>query len=153
MSKKGISPLIAAILLIAFTITVATFLATWSTTFAKTQTQEFTKAGREIASQCQYANLQVETAVYDDADDKIIAVVWNMGKTELSDFQFLVYYSDVNITTLTPEESNRTLSTGDFYTFTVYNVTSTPKKIQVRSLYCPRESIFTCIYSAGKFNC
>jgi len=153
MTRKGISPLIASILLIAFTITVATFLASWSTTFAKSQTEEFSRAGEDVTSKCQYANLQVETAVFDDSEDKIVAVLWNMGKTELSDFQFLVYYSDVNITTLTPTEPNRTLSIGDFYTFTVENVTSTPQKIQVRSMYCPRESIFTCVYSAGKFSC
>lgn len=153
MSRKGISPLIAAILLIAFTITVATFLASWSTTFAKEQTEEFSRAGEEIASNCQQANLQVETAVYDSSDESITAVVWNMGRVELSNFEFLVYYSDVNISTLTPSNSNRTLSTGDFYTFTVDNVTSVPEKIQVRSKYCPRESIFTCIYSAGGFNC
>ena len=153
MTRKGISPLIAAILLIAFTITVATFLASWSTTFARTQTEEFSRAGEEIAAKCQYANLQVETAIYDSSEEKIVAVVWNMGKVDLSDFQFLVYYSDVNITTLTPTEANKTLSTGDFYTFTADGVTSTPEKLQVRSLYCPRESIFTCIYSSGKFNC
>ncbi len=153
MSRKGISPLIAAILLIAFTITVATFLASWSTSFAKEQTEEFTRAGEEIASNCQNANLQVETAVYDESDEKIVAVLWNMGKVDLSEFQFLVYYSDVNISTLNPEEANITLKTGDFHTFTAYNVTDTPEKLQVRSLYCPRESIFTCIYSSGKFNC
>lgn len=153
MSRKGISPLIAAILLIAFTITVATFLASWSTSFARTQTEEFERAGKEITAECQYANLQIETAIFDDSDEKVVAVVWNMGKTELSNFQFLVYYSEVNISTLTPTDANKTLSTGDFYTFTVENVTDTPEKIQVRSLYCPRESIFTCLYSAGKFNC
>ena len=153
MSRKGISPLIAAILLIAFTITVATFLASWSTTFAREQTEEFSRAGEEISSNCQSANLQVETAVYDDVDGKIMAVVWNMGKTELSGFEFLVYYSEVNISTLTPGDSNITLATGDFHTFTAEGVSSTPDKIQVRSTYCPRESIFTCIYSSGKFNC
>jgi len=153
MSRKGISPLIAAILLIAFTITVATFLASWSTTFAREQTESFTEAGREISEECNFANLQVETAVYDSGEDTITAVVWNMGKTDLSDFQFLVYYSDVNISTHIPTEANITLSTGDFHTFKADNVTSTPQKLQVRSLYCPRESIFNCIYSAGKFNC
>lgn len=150
---KGISPLIAAILLIAFTITVATFLASWSTTFAKTQTQEFSKASEEISAECKYANLQIETAVYYGSEEKVVAVLWNMGKVQLSNFQFLVYYSDVNITSISPEEANATLSTGDFRTMTVYNVTSTPEKIQVRSLDCPTESIFTCIYSAGKFSC
>ncbi len=153
MSRKGISPLIAAILLIAFTITVATFLASWSTTFAKSKTEEFTRAGEEISSNCQYANLQVETAVYNSNDDSIAAVVWNMGKTDLSEFEFLVYYSDVNISTLTPSDTNETLSTGDFHTFTVDGVSSPPEKLQVRSKYCPRESIFTCVYSTGKFNC
>lgn len=33
--KKGISPLIAAVLLIAFTMTIAGILATWATTFSK----------------------------------------------------------------------------------------------------------------------
>jgi len=153
MYRKGISPLIAAILLIAFTLAVATFLSTWSTQFTKERTEEFSKVGKELSSQCQYANLQIETAIYDEVDDKIVAVVWNMGKTDLSNFQFLIYYSDVNISTLSPTDSNITLSTGDFHTFTVYNVTSIPKKIQVRSLNCPRESGFTCVYSGGKFIC
>ena len=95
---KGISPLIAAILLIAFTITIATFLASWATTFTRTKTEEFSRTGQQITSQCQYARLTIDNAVYDDSKGEITAVVWNMGRMDLSDFQFIVYYSDLNIT-------------------------------------------------------
>jgi len=114
---------------------------------------ETTNIIEESNVQCQYANLQVETAVYDDSEDKIVAVVWNMGKQELSNFEFLVYYSEENMVTLTPEDADIVLSEEEWHTFTVEDVISTPVKIQVRSSDCPRESIFTCIYSSGKFNC
>jgi len=151
--SKGISPLIAAVLLIAFTITIATFLASWSTTFTRTKTEEFSRTGEEITAECQYARLVIENAVYDGVNDKITAVVWNMGKTDLSNFQFNIYYSDINITKATPSNYNITLKNGDFATFVVDNVTSTPQKIQVRSLLCPTESIYTCIYAGNKFSC
>jgi len=150
--SKGISPLIAAVLLIAFTITIATFLASWSTTFTRSKTEEFSRTGEEITAECQYARLVVENAVYDSSNGKITAVVWNMGKTDLSDFQFNIYYSDVNITKETPSNYNITLKNGDFATFVV-NATTAPQKIQVRSLLCPTESIYSCIYTGNKFNC
>ena len=40
MTKKGISPLIAAVLLIAFTMVIAGLMATWATNLVKTETSE-----------------------------------------------------------------------------------------------------------------
>ncbi len=92
--KKGISPLIAAVLLIAFTMTIAAILATWAQTFGEEQLGEAGEEGR-MAIDCPRIRLNIERASYNDDDGKIDNVIlWNRAPEELSDIRFVVYDDD-----------------------------------------------------------
>lgn len=155
MGKKGISPLIAAVLLVAFTMTVAAILATWSSSFVKTRTQSAEQKQREIAY-CEDINMEVESAKYDPGAGEITALAWNIGDTNLTDFQINVYYSEINVTSKTPSNSNKTTAPGDFVTLKVSNIDKTPKKIGILSMKdkCPEiQPLYECSYTGKEFVC
>lgn len=151
--QKGLSPLIAVVLLIAFTITVATFIAAFSQSFVRTQTTEFGQRTSELGRACQFANVQLTAATYDDPGNKISVLARNIGTESLTDFRVIVFTSDVDFIEHTPANANTTLESGDIATFVATNVSSTPSKVQILSRQCPREAIYTCVYSGGGFLC
>ena len=81
---KGISPLIAAVLLIAFTMAIAGIMATWATTFSQT------KLG---PTQCALA-LSVEDLKFENGI-VTVAVRNNNNKINLTDIMGSVLYSDI----------------------------------------------------------
>ena len=56
---KGISPLIAAVLLIAFTVSIATIIIGWFTTFVRTTTGNVTESTEETLG-CSVASISIE---------------------------------------------------------------------------------------------
>ena len=56
--KKGISPLVASVLLIAFTMSVAVLLTAWVTNFTQTQKENANKYEEELA--CSYQNIEAQ---------------------------------------------------------------------------------------------
>lgn len=57
-NKKGISPLIASILLIGFTVALAAIIMTWGTSFVKKQTENVETEGSK-ALDCAKLNLRI----------------------------------------------------------------------------------------------
>ncbi len=53
--EKALSPLMASIILIALTLTVAAFLGSWLTTMTKSQTGSVEKTGEKMIN-CKYIN-------------------------------------------------------------------------------------------------
>lgn len=152
--EKGISPLIAAVLLIGFTATVAAMLATWSQGLVKQQKQKFRQERIETEI-CQALDLRVESAVYDSSKNSITTLVWNTGDKNLTNFKIDVYYTKVNLTTKIPSNSKEKIPPGEFISLKVANV-ETPKKIEIRSRAdeCPKiQPLQTCTYSDGKLSC
>lgn len=90
-SKKGISPLIAAVLLIAFTMTIAAILATWAQTFGEERLGEASERA-ETAIECPRINLDIESANFTDGENLVGNIIlWNRGQEEASDITFVVY--------------------------------------------------------------
>ncbi|RLJ01379.1 MAG: hypothetical protein DRP11_04480 [Candidatus Aenigmatarchaeota archaeon] len=148
--RKGISPLIAAVLLIAFTITVAAVLATWASSFVKTQTQTIEQSAEQ--TECTKANLRVEEAEWDQANSQLNVLVLNIGDVELSKFKIYIFTSATQFTEETPSNSDDVLAKGDYGSFSV-PMSSEPVKIQVISDTCPVEAKYTCTYVSGRFIC
>ena len=84
--RKGISPLVAVIMLIAFTMIVAGILAGWATRFATEQ--------RSILEKCVRANIVIKRATYDNTSQEISLMLYNAGTVPLSDFTSLVSYKN-----------------------------------------------------------
>jgi len=60
MTKKGVSPLIATVLIIGFTIALAALIMTWGTTFIK-KTQKDVEIGAEAQLQCAKVDLALKS--------------------------------------------------------------------------------------------
>lgn len=88
--KKAISPLIASVLLIAFTITVATIIASWVTTFTTGQT-ELTEEKAKQRITCAFGSLNIEEAKYNNTETKLFLRIENtQGDMDLSNITFNV---------------------------------------------------------------
>ncbi len=132
-NKKGISPLVAVIMLIAFTMIVAGILAGWATRFATEQ--------RSMLEKCVRANLVIKKAVFDSAQNpdssyNMTIMLYNAGTVPLKDFQAQVTYDENGPAIPETWTISGTLSANAFETF-VHNVTdSNIEYIEVRSVEC-----------------
>ena len=83
-ARKGISPLVAVILLIAFTLVVAGVVASWATTFAQSQRREI--------QFCTDARLLIYRADYVGGSNGTLSLqILNNGKADLTVFALLTY--------------------------------------------------------------
>ncbi|MFP4116172.1 MAG: archaellin/type IV pilin N-terminal domain-containing protein [Candidatus Aenigmatarchaeota archaeon] len=88
-ARKGISPLIAAVLLIAFTMTIAAILATWAQSFGEERLEEAGERGAG-AVECPNLRLDIESAYFEDGNITN-AIVWNRAQDTIGPLQFMVY--------------------------------------------------------------
>lgn len=156
--NKGISPLIAAVLLIAFTMTIAAILATWAQTFGRGKLGKAEKKATKV-TKCGKLAIRIGSMTYSPEKNKTQAVVWNEGPT-LTNFTVLIYKDTVPISkTPTTQETNdeiTSLKKGDFAVFVVKNVSKMPRKVEILSMrgMCPKvQPLATCEKSGGEFVC
>ncbi len=122
--RKGISPLIAVILLIAFTMVVAGILAAWATQFVRVRQSEFVK--------CSDARILIQSSYYDTTSGALYTNVFNNGKVDMQGFTFIVTLEN---STVISDNSNTTIVAGGVGTFNI----TTPdnvKEVSVRSRQC-----------------
>jgi len=127
---RGISPLVAVIMLIAFTLIVAGILAGWATQFAQTQ--------RRAVEYCVDARVLLQRGHYDAAKQNLTLVVYNYGRVPLK-LVTLLSYRD---TTLHPTETERypellNISAGSIAAFTLEGITDDLYEVTVQSESCP----------------
>ena len=106
---KGISPLIATILLIAFTVAVGGIVSLWITGFTQTQTSQVS-AGSTDQVQCGSSVLTISRAIYTAGtiNNVTFQVGYNLGNIKLDN---IVVYSGCGANIV--DSSN---SSGTFYT-------------------------------------
>lgn len=86
-NMKGISPLIAAVLLIAFTMTIAGILATWANSFTRDRLATSSTEGQCLGA------IDVTSLSFDSTN--ITATVRNVGDiVNLTDMRVIVEYTD-----------------------------------------------------------
>ncbi len=73
---KGVSPIIAVIVLIMFTLVIAGILASWATQFAQSQRRQF--------ETCIDAKVLIRGATYNSTTKQLTLVIYNWGKTDLT---------------------------------------------------------------------
>lgn len=101
---KAISPLIATVLLIAFTMSVAAIIVSWATGFEKTQTSYVGEKG-EKQIKCTYADMDIrkDNVKYNFTPGYIWVnlTMFNRGSENLYNFSFFVI-TDKDIYTFEP---------------------------------------------------
>ncbi|MBN2101659.1 MAG: hypothetical protein JW716_02190 [Candidatus Aenigmarchaeota archaeon] len=123
--RKGISPLISVILLIAFTMVVAGILAAWATQFVQVRQSEFVK--------CADARILIQSSYYDNGTQQLYTNVFNNGKVDLDGFTFIVTLENSSI--LSTNFDNTTVLSGGVGTFNMTS-SSNVKEVSLRSRQC-----------------
>lgn len=131
MVLKGISPLIATVLLIAVTMTLAGVLAYWASTFVKSGLE--VSSNQTVSTECNFGNFVVEACSYDNAAQKVSFILNNIGTVGLSNITVFTIYPDnsLNFTQL-----NGTLPSSRLVPFTVNGVVPGFSKLTIRTS-CP----------------
>lgn len=123
--RKGISPLIAVIMLIAFTMIVAGILAGWAT--------QFVTQSRSELQFCARAQLLIQRAYFENASNQLTLALFNTGDVPLSGFAVRLLYQNQSITSTKFESMN--ISYQDIKTVTLVT-DDTLEQVIVQSLQC-----------------
>ena len=123
--RKGISPLISVIMLIAFTMIVAGILAGWAT--------QFVTQSRSELQFCAKAQLLIQRAYYDNTTQTLTLALFNTGDVPLNGFSVRTTYQNESITSTKFESMN--ISYQDIKTVAMSS-DDTLKEVAVQSLQC-----------------
>lgn len=129
---KGISPLIAAVLLIAVTMTLAGVLAYWASTFVQAGLES--SSNQTIATQCNFGNFVIDACSYDSAGQRVTFILDNVGTVDLYNITVFVIYPDNNVTAA--PASGGTIGSGTLKSFSAAGIAPGFNNIRVRT-QCP----------------
>lgn len=124
--KKGISPFIAVVLLIAFTLSVAAIMGGWITSFTKS-TSETVGERSEERIECAYGGIALYSVVYNSTSGNITGYIENTDVIPLGNIDLEVFYSD---STKQEIDLNAELSPGEKDSFD-QSITGSPNKLRV----------------------
>lgn len=111
---KGISPLVASVLLIAITMSVAGILAFWVSSFT---TQTLPKYNR--TEECRFSNFEIYHCSLDKSTGTITFILRNIGQYEIPDLTAFIILKN---NTVTPTISlNYSLMVGEYKSFALPN--------------------------------
>jgi len=125
--RKGISPLIAVIMLIAFTMIVAGILAGWATTFVTQQ--------REELQFCAKAQLLIQNANYNDTTKNLTIALFNTGDVPLRGFVARLTYVNNTVASERGGLEGLTIESQDIKTATI-PTNDNLEKVVIQSLQC-----------------
>jgi flagellin-like protein len=129
---KAVSPLVAAVLLIAVTMTIAGILAYWGAGFVRMQTASWENS--TVAGNCNFADFKIYSCRYNDTSSKITLNLENLRKVELKDLS--IYYFFTNGSVSPPVYINDTLPGSMIKTFSISDVPSDFTKLTIKT-QCP----------------
>lgn len=119
LQKKGISPLIASVLLIAFTLSIGAFMSTWLQDVAKKQTQATVDNSKP---ECQFATLNIQNVTYTNSTARLRIDVEDTGTKSIAINSIRLIYSDDKSTEAVFNKT--TINAGDSNALLVYNTTT-----------------------------
>lgn len=127
----GISPLVAAVLLIAVTMTIAGILAYWATSFVRTSLPET----NQTEAECRFAAFSVYSCTYNNSTKTINFILENLKNIELKNLKVFLIFP--NSTASSAFLLNDTLPAGGVLkTFQLQNVADDFTKLVVTT-NCP----------------
>jgi len=122
---KGVSPLLAGVLMIAFVLAVAAIVGGWLTSIAKTETSTI-ETGMTAQLNCSKGVLSIV-----DISDQTTIIVHNLGYIDLTGFSIACNGSITSDSTTLIKRGNITSLTG----VGICNTTAT--EVRVQSVSCP----------------
>jgi len=137
---KGISPLVASVLLIAITMSVAGILAFWVSSYTS---QTLPKTNR-TEEECRFSNLEIWSCNLNTQTGKVTFTLHNIGLYDIGDLKVFVVLNDNTVTP--PVSLNGTLLKGEYKSFVLENSSTNVSsekfsKLIVSTGLCPSLSI------------
>lgn len=114
LNRKGTSPLIAAVVLVAIVIVLGNIVGSWFMDFAGETTEGMSEMGGEEVD-CAYAGLRIVEV--DTGTDNITLDVENTGDINLSYFRAQLLKENDTSENLVPKGSERVLEPGNLMVF------------------------------------
>ena len=140
--KKAVSPLIATIVLISFTIAIGSLIINWGKQFITAQTQSLQQTGVE----CQKESLDVANAVYNKTSGKLTLAVRNSGSVGVILFSANLYTSDGSVYSSTINDTLIKVGEAKTVVFT-FNRTAIGNKsinyVELPSKHCPQNLYYS----------
>lgn len=134
---KGISPLVAAVLLIAVTMTIAGLLAYWASSFVRERVEQWEEEAP--VAECTFANFKIEDCTNDGLGN-ITLILNNIKNIELKNITAYIRFTNDTIsepiTNLSPDN---TLPGNLIKTFKFTSPETTWKKVTIKT-HCPEIS-------------
>jgi flagellin-like protein len=130
MQRKGISPIIASVLLLAVSLAVVGIFSGWAPELA-TQVTDSTENTTMQTITCNDAAIEVQSAYHDGSELKIS--VRNTGTEDLSNLTFVAYNDNEQIIN---ENTSNSLVRGAVEDFTISSVSSEPNYVEGFSTEC-----------------
>jgi flagellin-like protein len=125
---KGISPLVATVLLIAVTMTIAGMLAYWASSFVKTQTGQF--ENQTLTSECRFADFKFYSCNYNSTSQQMTFVLENFRSVTLKDLVAYIVYQNGTVANYS---LNATLPGASMKGFTIGNVSSDYSSVTIKT--------------------
>ncbi|MFH1420806.1 MAG: archaellin/type IV pilin N-terminal domain-containing protein [Candidatus Aenigmatarchaeota archaeon] len=128
--SKALSPLVASVVLIAFTISIAFIVANWATTFVTTTTSDVTSEVQCIGA------LDVDLPSYTGTTLSVRVSNFN-DKLALTSLKISLYYTDPAANQENLDSGIATLEPGNTQTIVKTSATK-PKSVRVVAANCPK---------------
>lgn len=138
---KGISPIVAAVLLIAITMTIAGVLAYWSASFIG----KSLPGANETDVTCKMANFVIGSCSYTNSTKKLNFILDNRRSVDLTDLKLFLYFPNRSVSA--PIPLNGSLGANSPAGFSISDITSDFSSIEIRTS-CPEATAsITCAKS------
>lgn len=134
--KKGISPLIAAVILIAFVIAVAGIASTFFTGFVKEKKSQISQKGGKTID-CSVAVLELDPEMVSPSGTTVSVALENNGKTDISNLRATTYNTTSVVSDSSPQPSNISKGTTEYINITPAVSSDDLYKIRVTTTDCP----------------
>jgi len=131
MGRKGISPIIASVLLLAVSLAVVGIFSGWAPKLAQDVTQSTSNSTYETIA-CNEASVEIRSAYYDSASNNVTLSVRNDGDEDLNSLSLVAFDSDSTIINKTQDVS---IVKGEISEETI-TVASEPAYIEALSTNC-----------------
>lgn len=133
---KGISPLVASVLLVAITMSVAGILAFWVSSYTG---QTLPKINR-TEEECRFSNFEISSCIFNNATSNLTITLRNIGQYDLSQLKAQIFLTDGTVSQ--PISLEGVLPRGEYKTYIISTGIPFNKfsKVVVLTSLCPQLS-------------
>lgn len=131
MTKKGISPILASVLLLAVTISVAGVFSGWAPNLAQSVTDQTGNQTEERLS-CNEAAAEFISASYDSTNSEVNTALRNTGSSNFDELILVAFDSDDGLMA----QTNISVAAGTVANASISGVNSEPAYLNLYSQQC-----------------